>query len=173
MSALLAEYDSVEAAVAAADALDDAGFRLADALTPFPVPDLSRRLGASAGPLRPVMAVAGLATAALAYGLEYWTAVHAYPLDSGGRPLNSWPVFLLVPFEVGVLAAALAGFVTFLWRCGLPRLHHPLFAVPGTERATQDRFFLLVEAPGADAERIRLRLTLARSDPMSLGEVGP
>ena len=74
----------------------------------------------------------------------------AYPLNSGGRPLNSWPVFLLVPFEVGVLAAALSGVVAFLWSCGLPRLHHPLFDVPGIERATQDRFFLLAAAETRD-----------------------
>ena len=58
--------------------------------------------------------------------LEFWSAVYAYPIDSGGRPLNSWPIFLLVPFEVGVLAAAVAGFAALLVLCGLPRLHHPV-----------------------------------------------
>ena len=73
------------------------------------------------------MPIAALALAAAAYALEFWSAVYAYPIDSGGRPLNSWPIFLLVPFEVGVLAAAVAGFAALLVLCGLPRLHHPLF----------------------------------------------
>ena len=69
------------------------------------------------------------------------------PSNSGGRPLNSWPIFLLVPFEVGVLAAAVAGFAALLVLCGLPRLHHPLFDCDAIERATDDRYFLLVRAP--------------------------
>ena len=79
--------------------------------------------------------------------MEFWSAVYAYPIDSGGRPLNSWPIFLLVPFEVGVLAAAVAGFAALLVLCGLPRLHHPLFDCDAIERATDDRYFLLVRAP--------------------------
>jgi hypothetical protein len=78
--------------------------------------------------------------------MQWYSAVVDYPLNVGGRPLDSWPVFLLVPFEVGMLLAALSGFVAFLWSCGLPRLHDPLFALPSFERATQDRFFLLAEA---------------------------
>ncbi len=71
----------------------------------------------------------------------------AYPFNSGGRPLFSWPVFLLVPFEVGVFAAALAGLIAFFVHCGLPRLHHPAFGVGGVERASQDRFFLDLRSP--------------------------
>ena len=81
--------------------------------------------------------------AAFAFGLQWYSAVIAYPINSGGRPLNSWQVFWLVPFEVGVFAAALCGVIALFWSCGLPRLHHPLFEIPGFERATQDRFFLL------------------------------
>ena len=53
------------------------------------------------------MLVAGLTMAAFAYGLQWYSSVVNYPLDVGGRPLNSWPVFMLVPFEVGVLAAVI------------------------------------------------------------------
>ena len=111
--------------------------------------------------------------AALAYAIQYYSAVIAYPINSGGRPLNSWPVFLLVPFEVGILAAAVAGFAFLLWRTGLPRLHHPVFALPNIERASQDRFFLLVERPGSDEDGQRLRRTLAEAGALSVGEAGP
>ena len=72
-----------------------------------------------------------------------------------------------------VLAAAVAGFAALLWRTGLPRLHHPVFALPGTERATQDRFFLVVEGPVDDDGARRLRATLAQAGAMSVAEVGP
>jgi hypothetical protein len=85
--------------------------------------------------------------------------------------LNSWPVFLLVPFEVGVLFAALAGLVAMFRACGLPRLHHPVFGANGFERASQDRFYLLAEAR-ADGEET-LRALLRESGARSVVEIGP
>ena len=102
------------------------GFDPLDALTPCPVEELDDILRLDKSPIRWPMLIAALVVAAAAYALEFWSAVYAYPIDSGGRPLNSWPIFLLVPFEVGVLAAAVAGFAALLVLCGLPRLHHPL-----------------------------------------------
>ena len=100
------------------------------------------------------------ATAAFAFGLQWYSAVIDYPIDSGGRPLNSWQVFLLVPFEVGVFAAALTGVIAFLRSCRLPRLHDALFEIPGFERATQDRY-ILVAASEADPNDLRTVLTEA------------
>ena len=59
------------------------------------------------------MFIAGMLMAALAYGTEYYSAVIGYPYNSGGRPLDAWPAFMLVPFAIGILAAAIAGFITF------------------------------------------------------------
>ncbi len=157
-AAQLAEFTSAAAIAEAARAIDGAGFRLCDALTPYPVPAVSERIKDRPSRIRPAMLIAGLVTAAFAFGLQWYSAVHAYPINSGGRPLNSWPVFLLVPFEVSVLAAAVAGFATLLFECGLPRLHHPTFAAVGFERASQDRYFLLTEAPSGDIAGLRAAL---------------
>lgn len=147
MSEILALFDSEAAAVEAGRLLRARGCLLRDALSPYPVPELAALAGTPPAGLRWPMAFCGFGAAALAYWLQWWSAVHAYPIDSGGRPLHSWPVFLLVPFEVGILAAGLAGCVAFLLRCRLPRLHHPLFDLPGTERLSQDRFALLIAPP--------------------------
>ena len=167
----LVEFAEARATVAAADRLRRDGFAIADALTPHPVPELSARFGATASVIRPVMAVSGLGTALLFVALQVYSQAYAYPLNSGGRPLASWQVYVLVPFETGVLAAAVAGFVCFLWRSGLPRLHHPLFEVPGIERATQDRYFLVVEGP-FDDESAGFRKLLFDAGALSVGEVG-
>ena len=172
-TAYLAEFGTPDAIVSAADQVGADGFGVLDALTPFPMPELSDRLGAKASPIRVVMAAAGFGMAALAFAVQYYSSVIAYPINSGGRPLDSWPVFLLVPFEVGVLAAAIGGFATLLWRSGLPRLHHPVFALPNIERASQDRFFLVVDAPASEADVQRLRRTLAEAGALSVGEVEP
>jgi len=168
---IVAEFGSPDALVRAARAARDQGFALADALTPCPVEEIEDTLELSASPIRWPMLVAAIAVAAFAYGLEFWSAVYAYPIDSGGRPLNSWPVFLLVPFEVGVLAAAVAGFVALLLLCGLPRLNHPAFDCGAVGRATDDRYLLLIEAPGEEGDGQRLRALLLEARALSLAEV--
>ena len=146
--------------IAAARRARDEGFTPLDALSPCPVEGVDEALGLKKSLIRWPMLIAAVSVAAFAYGLEFWSAVYAYPIDSGSRPLNSWPVFLLVPFEVGILAAAIAGFVALLVLCGLPRLNHPLFDWNPIERATDDRYFLLLAAPAEDRENDRLRSML-------------
>jgi hypothetical protein len=150
---LVAEFAHVRALRDAADAAQRRGYRLLDALTPFPVEDVAGMLDGRPSKVRVFMFAGGLLIAAMALGGEYFTAVINYPYNAGGRPLNSWPTFMLVPFATSILGASIAGFIRFLAETGLPRLHYPLFAVEGIERATQDRFFLAVAAPPTDEER--------------------
>ena len=139
----------------------DEGFPPLDALSPYPVEGLDEALGLPKSPIRWPMLIFAVSVAALAYALQYWSAVYAYPIHSGGRPLNSWPIFPLVPFEVGILAAGVAGFAALLALCGLPRVNHPLFDWDVIERATDDRHFLLVGAPAEASESLRLQIILA------------
>ncbi len=147
---LLAEFADQERVVDAARRAPAAHLQPVDAFTPYPVEALDELIALRPNHVRLVMFVAGMAMAALAYGTEYYSAVIDYPYNSGGRPLDAWPAFMLVPFATGILAAAVAGFATFLITCGLPRLHHSLFAVEGFARASQDRFILAVERPSDD-----------------------
>jgi hypothetical protein len=117
------------------------------------------------------MLAGGLLVAAFAFALQWYSAVIAYPINSGGRPLNSWQVFWLVPFEFGIFAAALCGVIALLWSCGLPRLHHPLFEIPGFERASQDRFFLLAASEPNDEAVRELRHILETAGAVVVTEV--
>ena len=157
----IGEFGNPAALRDAARQVRDEGFRPLDALTPSPVEGLEEPLRLEQSPIRWPMLIAAVGVAAFAYALEAWSAILAYPIESGGRPLHSWPVFLLVPFEVGVLAAGLAGFVALLVLCGLPRLTHPLFDWDAIERATDDRYFLLIAAPEREEEDRRLRSALS------------
>jgi hypothetical protein len=149
---LLAEFADARSLRDAAAAVRRRGYRLLDALTPFPVEGVTEMIDDRPSKVRIFMFAGGLLVAALALWGEYFTSVFNYPYNAGGRPLNSWPAFTLVPFSTGILGASIAGFMRFLYETGLPRLHHPLFDAEGVERATQDRFFLVVAAQPAEAE---------------------
>lgn len=144
---LLAEFAEAAGLVGAARQAHRAQYRLLDAYTPFPVTGVLELLEHRRSRIRQAMFIGGVAMAASAYGLEYFSAVINYPYNSGGRPLDAWPAFMLVPFATGILVAAICGFVAFLFETGLPSLSDPLFAIDGFERVSQDRFVLAVELP--------------------------
>ena len=102
----------------------------------------------------------GLAGAVGGYALQYYLSVVEAPLDIGGRPLHSWPSFIIITFELAVLAAALSAVLGMFAMNGLPKPYHPVFNVPAFARASRDRFFLLIEArdPRFDPERTRFFL---------------
>jgi hypothetical protein len=154
MSAVLvAEFREAKMLTQAAQWAKAAGYPLADAFSPFPLDGMPQILGETSTVLRVWMFIGGAAVAALAYATEFWSAVYDYPIDSGGRPLHSWPAFILFPFAIGIFGAALTGFIGLLIHCGLPRLHHPLFDINGFERVTQDRFMLALHAPQESADK--------------------
>lgn len=155
MELLLAEFADESRFAEAARRARGAQYRLIDAYTPYPVEQISELLEHRGGRIRPAMFIGGVAMAASAYGLEYYSAAVNYPYDSGGRPLDAWPAFMLVPFATGILLAAVCGFAMFLFETGLPKLSDPLFAVDGFERVSQDRFVLALESPGEGEDRQR------------------
>src|SRR5262245_40920231 len=141
---LLAEFATAQAAFDAARQASEAGHPAQDALSPVPIEDIDKHLAPHpARPIGWVMFIAGAIGAAIGYFMQWYSSVIAYPIDSGGRPLHSWPAFLLVPYETTILAAGIIGLLGWMWMCGLPKLFHPLFAADISERAVQDRFLLV------------------------------
>lgn len=143
---LLAEFDDADSLLAAADTTRRAGYTRIDAFTPYPVEGLSHALGFRHTRLPAVVLAGGLIGCATGYLLQYLTAVVAYPLDVGGRPLHSWPAFVPVTFELTILFAAIAAVVGMLGLNHLPAPYHPVFNVEQFERATRDGFFLCIKS---------------------------
>ncbi len=155
---LIAEFRDPTSIVAAARKAHEAGFRKMDAYAPFPIEELAEAMGwRTRGRLPRIVLTGGLLGAAGGFLLQYWTSVIDYPLNVGGRPLNSWPSFIPIIFETGILGAAVAAVLGMLALNGLPRPYHPVFNVPGFARASTDRFFLCIESsdPLFDEEKTR------------------
>jgi hypothetical protein len=105
--------------------------------------------------------------------LQYYASVVSYPLNIGGRPLNSWPAFVPVTFEMTILIAALFAVLGMLALNGLPRPHHPVFNVSRFERATNDKFFLCIEASDPRFDDERTRQFLLSTAPREVMDVEP
>lgn len=146
---LLAEFERVEDLRAACRRLHEAGYKLYDAHTPFYVHGLQNPTSGEASPVPVFVLIAGLAGAAAGMLLQWWVSVVAYPHLVSGKPLFSWPAFVPIMFECGILGGALGALGGFLWTVRLPRLHHSLFNSERFERVTDDRFFISLEARDA------------------------
>jgi Alternative complex III, ActD subunit len=151
---LLAEFRDANELVGAAARAHEAGYRRLDAFTPFPVEGLAEIIGFHERKLPMLVLAGGIAGALTGFGLQYWVSVMAYPLNVGGRPLNSWPSFVPVTFEMTILFAAFTAVLGMLGLNGLPMPYHPVFNAPRFALASRDRFFLLIEArdPKFDGE---------------------
>jgi hypothetical protein len=151
----VAEFDNPEALKQSIRSAVGEGFRKMDAYTPFPVEGVSDLLGSHHSYIPAIVLAGGLIGAFTGWTLQYFSAVYDYPLNIGGRPVNSWPAFVVVTFELTILFAGLFAIFGMLALNGLPKPHHPLFNEPQFERASQDRFFLCIEAndPKFDNDR--------------------
>lgn len=144
---VVAEFPTPDELIHAVERTRQAGYRRIEAYTPFPVEGLSEALALKRNNVPLITLIGGLTGGLGGFFFQYWVNVIAYPLNIGGRPLNSWPAFIPVTFELTVLGAALSAVFGMLALNGLPRPHHPLFNVKRfVKHATSDRFFLCIEA---------------------------
>ncbi len=144
---LVAEFPTEHELIHAVQRTREAGYRRIEAYTPFPVEGLSEALGLKRNNVPLITLIGGLTGGLGGFFFQYWVSVLAYPLNIGGRPLNSWPAFIPVTFELTVLGAALSAVFGMLALNGLPRPHHPLFNVHRfAKHAPSHRFYFCIEA---------------------------
>src|SRR5262245_16535263 len=168
----MAEFDNPTAIVEAARRAYEEGYRRMDAYTPFPVEGLDEELHFRSTRVPLIVLLGGLAGCLGGFFLQYWIAAIYWPVNIGGRPLNSWPMFIPVTFELTVLVAALSAVLGMLALNGLPQPYHPVFNVPRFALASQDRFFLCIEATDPRFDRSATQDFLVSLAPREVSDVG-
>lgn len=168
---LMAEFDTTGQLIAAAERCRAEGYRYVNAYTPFPVEGLSEALGFRRSNVPLITLVGGLLGGAGGFAMQYWMSVIGYPVNIGGRPLNSWPMFIPVTFELTVLGAAVSAVLGMLALNKLPMPHHPVFNAPRFALASNDRFFLCIEAKDPRFDRTSTEKFLDSLDAHDVCEV--
>ncbi len=142
----LAELPTAQALYEACEKVRDAGFTKWDAHTPFPIHGLDRAMGLKRSRLPFLVLFLGLSGAAGALLMQWWMSAVDYPITYSGKPYFSWPAFVPIVFELGVLCAAFGAVFGMFGFNQLPMLFHPLFHSQRFERASDDKFFISIEA---------------------------
>jgi hypothetical protein len=143
---LLAEFQTPAQLYQACESVRDAGYSRWDAHTPFPVHGLDRAMGLKRSQLPWIVFVMAMGGAAAGFLLQTWVHSFEYPSVISGKPLFAWPAYIPVTFELGVLGGALGAVLGMFHLNRLPRHNHPVFGAPAFERASDDRFFISIEA---------------------------
>jgi hypothetical protein len=163
----LVSFDNVDQLLAGARKVRDAGYTKWDAHTPFVVHGLDSAMGIRPTKLPYVVFAGGFTGCATGILLQWFTNVFDYPFLISGKPLFSLPANIPVAFELTILFSAIGALVGMLAFNGLPQLYHPLHTSRSFKRATNDHFFISVEAddPNFDQDTTRKLLeSLGGSD---------
>ena len=170
---LMAEFDDPKGLVSAAKRTYAAGYRKIDTFSPYPIEEAWEAIGQHDRRLSLIVLAGGLTGLLTGLGLQEWVHNFAYPINIGGKPLNSWPQFVPVIFELTILFAALSGVIGMIVLNGLPMPYHPVFNVKRFERASRDKFFLLVESADPKFDREQTREFLKGLNATEVSDVEP
>lgn len=144
--ALVAEFETPGEVLDAARALRKAGYRRFDVHSPFPIHGIEKAMGLGPSLVPWIVLGGGLTGCISGLALQIWINVFDYPLNISGKPFNSLPAFIPVTFELTILLSAFGAVGSIFVLNFLPMLYHPLFKIDRFNAATNDKFFVSIEA---------------------------
>ncbi len=168
---LMAEFDNPTSLVTACKAAYAEGYRKMDAYTPYPLEEAAEAIGFHKNRVALLVLIGGCLGGLTGFLFQCWVNYFDYPLNVGGRPLISWPSFIIVTFELTILFAGLTAVIGMFALNGLPQPYHPVFNNPRFSQASKDRFFLCIEAADPGFDRVRTESFMQTLSPRHLTEV--
>jgi hypothetical protein len=168
---LMAEFETPEKILEAALRTHAAGYRRIDAFSPIPVEGLAEAVGFDWTSLPIVVFIGGLLGGSTGFTMCWYANVISFPLNVGGKPLNSWPMWIPITFELTILGAALTAVFGMLAMNGLPTPYHPVFNVSRFALASSDRFFLCIKARDKNFDLNRTKAFLEELKPNGVFEI--
>ena len=168
---MMAVFETPEALLVAAQQARKTGYRRLEAYTPYPVDGLADVLAIPPNRLPLIVLLSAIAGGLTGYGMQLFAMAVHWPLNVGGRPLNSWPAFVPITFELTILFGAFGAVFGLLAMNRLPQPYHPAFNAPCFDLASLDRFFLCIEARDPMFEREKTRRFLESLKPTEVADV--
>ncbi|MDH5674209.1 MAG: DUF3341 domain-containing protein [Myxococcales bacterium] len=142
----LAEFETADQIMAAAEKCRDEGFEHWDVHTPYPVHGMDQAMGLPDSRLGWIVLACGLTGLSLAVLMMQWMNGFDYPLIIGGKPADAYPSMVPIMFELTVLLSAFGATFGMLGLNKIPRHHHPVFYSDRFEACSNDRYYVSVEA---------------------------
>jgi hypothetical protein len=167
----MAEFGSSKDLIAAIRETRGLGYKQIEAYTPYPIEEVWEELGHHRSWLPLIVLIAGIIGFFAGFGLQYWTSVINYPINVGGRPLNSWIAFIPVTFETTILFASGAAVLGMFALNRLPMPYHPVFNVKRFALASRDRYFLAISTSDPKFDREETEKFLNSLEPFEVSEV--
>ena len=154
---VLAEFERAGDVLRAARAMKDEGYTRWDVHSPFPIHGMEKAMGSKDSPLGWVVSVFAVLGGALALSMMTWMNAIDYPFITGGKPPGAIPSMAPVLFELTILFTAFGTVLGVQHLIRLPHHHHPIFESDRFRAASDDRFFVSLEAddPAFDVDRAR------------------
>jgi len=164
----LAEFETPDEIIGAAEKVYKAGYEKWDVHTPYPVHGMDKAMGLSDSRLGWIVIVCGLTGLSLAVTMIQWMNGFDYPLIIGGKPADAYPSMVPIMFELTVLLSALSAVFGMLGLNSLPKHFHPIFYSDRFESCSKDRFFVSIEAEDKHFDLNKTRVLLEAMKPSHL-----
>ncbi len=143
---ILAEFRNPKELVDAAERVRDTGYNDFDTYAPFAIHGMDKAMGLKKSKLGWIVVAGGLTGGIGILWLMIWVMTDAWMLNISGKPLLNLPIYVPITFEITVLLSSFAALFGMLYLNGLPKHHNPLFNVERFKKASDDGFFICIEA---------------------------
>ncbi|HLR33220.1 MAG TPA: DUF3341 domain-containing protein [Fodinibius sp.] len=143
---ILAEFRNPRELVDAADTVRKSGYKEFDTYAPFPIHGMEKAMGLKDSSLGWIVLGGAVTGMVGILALMVWVMAYDYPLNISGKPFINIPIYVPITFEITVLLAAFAAVFGMLALNNLPRFNNPLFNVDRFDKASDDGFFVCIEA---------------------------